>query len=209
MALTLTYFNGPGRGELVRLALAAGDVTYEDNRIEQSAWPALKADASAVPAQMFGSMPCIQHGEFKLAQSMACAQYAADQGINLKNSPSAQDRALDTMMLGAHADLQTAMYACIFGNDESKNAGKAALPGAAATTLAGIERTYTRSAGTFLYGKSGPTLGDLAVFDVVTSVFPGLTALGVDLSSYAKINACVAACRADPLVKAYCDKRGF
>merc|ERR1712110_1004906 len=95
-------------------------------------WPALKSDPNSVPGQRFGSMPCIHHGNLKLAQSSACSQYAADLGINKKNNPSADQRALDTMMLGAHADLQSAMYKCVFGTDESKAAGKEALPKAVA-----------------------------------------------------------------------------
>ena len=41
--LKLTYFNGRGRGELARLILAHGGREFEDCRIEQSDWPAMKA----------------------------------------------------------------------------------------------------------------------------------------------------------------------
>merc|ERR1711972_327353 len=157
----------------------------------------------------FGSLPCIEHDGFKLAQSQACSKYAADLGINKKNKPSDSQRGLDNMLLGAHADLQAACYKCLFGDDASKAKGKEDLPKAVSPTLAGIERAYVRGGGTFLYGKAGPTLGDLAVLDVVTSPFPGLLALGVDLSPYPKLNACVEACKADPKVKAYMTKRGF
>merc|ERR1712224_79741 len=112
-------------------------------------------------------MPVIVHGEHMVAQSIATAQYAADLGINKEKPPNAYQRALDMMMLGAHADLQAAMYKCLFGDDESKAKGKEALPGKVAPILAGIERQYD-STRTFLY-SSGPTLGDLAVLDVITS----------------------------------------
>ena len=205
----LTYFDGPGRGELSRLCFAAGGVEFTDTRVKQPDWPAIKGDAESVPAKMFGSMPCIKHGDLLIAQSTACSQYAADCGINTKNTPSAGERALDTMMMGAHADLQAACYKCLFGDDETKAKGKEALPGACAKTLAGCERAYARGSGPFLYGKDGPTLGDLALFDLVSSPFPGLVALGVDMSAYPKLNACVDACKADAKVKAYCEKRGF
>jgi len=206
----LIYFPGPGRAELTRLALAAGGVEYTDTRIPMDGWPAVKNDPKSVPAQMFGSMPCIEHGAVKIAQSTACAQYAADLGINKKNNPSAEDRALDTMMLGAHADLQAAMYKVLFGSDESKEAEKKTLPDKVASQLAGCERVYARSGdGPFLYGKGAPTLGDLAMMDVVTSPFPGLLALGIDLAPYPKLTAAVDACKEDANVKAYCEKRGF
>ena len=39
---TLSYFNVKGRGEPARMMLAHAKVDYIDDRIEQSAWPALK-----------------------------------------------------------------------------------------------------------------------------------------------------------------------
>merc|ERR1712129_207280 len=154
--------------------------------------------------------PCISKGDFKIAQSVSCAQYAADVGINQKNKPSPENRAIDTMMLGAHADIQAAMYKALFGSDESKEAEKKVLPEKVAPHLAGCERAYARSGdGPFLYGQGAPTLGDLAMMDVVTSPFPGLVALGIDLSPYPKLKAAVDACKEDPNVKAYCEKRGF
>jgi prostaglandin-H2 D-isomerase / glutathione transferase len=38
----LTYFNGRGRAEGVRLLFAAAGVDYEDVRIEKEQWPELK-----------------------------------------------------------------------------------------------------------------------------------------------------------------------
>jgi glutathione S-transferase len=38
----LIYFNGRGRAELSRLIAAAGNLDFEDVRIEFSDWPALK-----------------------------------------------------------------------------------------------------------------------------------------------------------------------
>jgi len=204
----LTYFDGPGRAELSRLAFAAGGVEYTDTRIKQPDWPAVKGDKDSLPAQMFGSMPAIQKGDFKVAQSAACSQYAADLGINKKNNPSPDERALDTMVLGAHADIQACMYTVLFGSDESKAEEKKTFPTKVANHLAGCERAYARAGGPFLYGKT-PTLGDLAMFDNFTSPFPGLVACGVDVSPYPKLQACVAACKEDANVKAYCEKRGF
>jgi len=38
----LTYFNGRGRAEIMRLVFAVADVKYEDIRIADEEWPALK-----------------------------------------------------------------------------------------------------------------------------------------------------------------------
>merc|ERR1712224_461608 len=132
-------------------------------------------------------MPVIVHGEHMVAQSIATAQYAADLGINKEKPPNAYQRALDTMVLGAHADLQAAMYKCLFGAPESKEAAKAELPEKVKPNLEGLERILSRTEGTpFIYSSEadGPTLGDLAVYNIVLSPFPGLKALEVDLEPY-------------------------
>merc|ERR1712008_36679 len=111
----LIYFAAPGRGELARIAFAAGGVEFTDTRLTFQEWPGVKQDPESVPAKMFGSMPVIKHGNFLVAQSISISQYAADLGINAVTPPSAEQRGLDTMILGAHADLQVAMYACLAG----------------------------------------------------------------------------------------------
>merc|ERR1712195_119689 len=168
----LIYFGGPGRAELTRRAFKVGEVAFTDTRHEMADWPAIKADPTSIPAQCFGSMPCIHHDDLILAQSQACAVYAAE--------------------LGAYADLQSALYACLFGSDESKAAGMEALPNKTAPLLAGLERMLSRSEGVLFFSQSKPSLGDLAVYDAIKSPFPGLEALGQDTSSYEKITALVA-----------------
>ena len=122
--------------------------------------------------------------------------YAAELGIYqqgvLGDAPSV-NRAVDLMVLGAYADLQSAMYACLFGTDESKAAGMEALPGKVAPLLAGLERMLGRTEGSFFFSQGKPSLGDLAVYDAIKSPFPGLEALGQDTSAYEKITALVAA----------------
>ena len=77
----LIDFDLTGRGELTRLAFIAGGVDFTDMRHSFDAWPALKGDPESVPAKMFGSMPCIKHGDVMLAQSKATAVYVASLGI--------------------------------------------------------------------------------------------------------------------------------
>lgn len=40
--VTLTYFNACGRAEPIRWALAQAGIKYEDRRVEQVDWPAMK-----------------------------------------------------------------------------------------------------------------------------------------------------------------------
>lgn len=206
----LTYFDGPGRARLTRLAFAAGGVEFKDTRLSFSEWPAVKADSKSVPAQMFGSMPVIDHDGHMVAQSLATACYASELGIWAQGrlgsgAAAAKNRSVDIMVAATNEDLRAAMYKCLFGSDESKKAGAEALPARAAPLLEALERIYSRKtcSGPFFVSTAGPTLADLAVFDNVTSVFPGLKALGVDLTPYPGLNACVAAVAADERIAAY------
>merc|ERR1719150_3007405 len=106
------------------------------------------------------------------------------------------------MVLGAHADLQAAMYKCLFGDDASKATGKEALPSATAPTLAGLERVLIRKTckGHFFFCEDGPTLADLAVYNLIESPFPGLKALGIDLAPYPKMCAVAKAVSEDASV---------
>ena len=75
------------RGELTRLVFIAGGIDFTDTRHSFDAWLALKGDLESVPAKMFGSMPCIKHGDVMLAQSKATTVYAASLGILETRSP--------------------------------------------------------------------------------------------------------------------------
>lgn len=206
----LIYFNGPGRGELTRLAFTAGGVAFTDTRHEMGAWPSIKNDRESVPAKCFGSMPCIKHGDVHLAQSQATAIYAASLGIWKERLGETMDkrsenRATELMVLGAHADAQAAMYKCLFGDDESKKKGQEALPNAIGPVLKGLERMLERKtcSGPFFFSERGPTLADLAVYNLIESPFPGFKALKVDLKEYPKVNAVGEAVAKDPKIQAY------
>ena len=139
----------------------------------------MKADPASIASQRFGSVPLLQDGDFLLAQSAACASYAASLGVSSECTP--KQRAVDAQYVGVHADVQSAMYKCLYGDDASKAAGAEALPASAARFLAPVEAMLPADG--FINGLDGPTLGDLALFDIVTSPFPGLRTLGVEISA--------------------------
>ena len=213
-ALTMTsettveviYFDGPGRANLTRLALVAGDVSFKDTRVAD--WPAMKADPSSVPGQLFGSLPCLKHGSLILAQSIALAVYAADLGLYNKagDSVDAATRAVDVMVVTTNEELKQLMYKCLFGDDESKAAGKKALPEPAALKLGALERALERKTSDGPFFSSTLGLADLAVFDSINSPFPGLRALEVDLTPYPKLVACADAVGQNEKIKAFVDQ---
>ena len=129
MSVELVYFNGPGRGELPRLCLHAGGIAFKDTKVDGfGEFAKLKAQPDFIANEFFGSMPVIIDGDFKLAQSIAVSSYAGSLskvGEGLTNKQLGTDQ----MILGLHADIQSAMNACLFGTDESKKAGLVSLPG--------------------------------------------------------------------------------
>lgn len=197
----LVYFDSPGRGQLTRLAFAAGDVGFTDTRVDADDWPAMKNDLESITGKCFGYMPVIRHGDLLVAQSEATAIYAAQLGIwkdggRLGADVSEQtiNRATEMMVLGVHVDLQTAMFDCLVGDDESNATAKEAFPAIAKKNIAGLERVLERKmcSGPFFFSESGPTLADLAVYDLVESPFPGLKKLDFDVKPYPKVCAVAA-----------------
>jgi len=208
--LKLTYFNGAGRANFPRLALAAGGVKYEDDRsVTMDGIKGMKTDLSTAVGKLFGSVPVIQHGDFVLGQSIAVACYCAELGIwkdRLGTDPQeiACNRAIDIMVAVTNEDLRVLMYGCLFGPEDSKETNKKELPGKAKKFLAPLERALARklTSGPFFFSQNGPSLADLAVYDNVTSPFPGLRALGVQMDAYPKVMQLVDAVAKDPKVSA-------
>jgi len=70
----LTYFNGKGRAETIRLCFAAAGIKYEDFRLEKADWPALK------PKTPWGSLPLLEVDGKTVGQSIAIARLVAREG---------------------------------------------------------------------------------------------------------------------------------
>jgi len=68
----LTYFNGRGRGEIIRLVLTAADVPFEDNRLSFEEFAKIK---STLP---FLQIPIFEiDGKVTLCQSLSIARHLA------------------------------------------------------------------------------------------------------------------------------------
>merc|ERR1712025_604378 len=166
----------------------------------------MKADPTSTPAKLWGFLPVIEHGDFNLCQSGAVQAYAADLAIP-ETRKTAQNRARDQMFSLAYADVQSALYKCMFGPDEAKAAAKKAINESTKKNLSAIERNIPASG--FVNGGDRPSLADLAVFDLYSSPFPGVVALGVDLTPYPKFVALAKRVGGYPSVAAYVKARGF
>jgi glutathione S-transferase len=110
----LTYFNGRGRAEIVRLVFAAAGVEYTDNRIERDKWPALK------PGTPFGQLPILEADGVTLCQSNTCARYVARK-LHLAGKTD-EDQARADMIVDCFEDIAKPIMAFFFEKDEAKKA---------------------------------------------------------------------------------------
>merc|ERR1712151_1070113 len=83
------------------------------------------------------------------------------------------------------------MYKGLFGSEESKAAGMKALPAAVERYMGGLERMLPESG--FVHGRDIPSLADLAIYNLMTSPFPGLIAMKQDMSAFPRVNSTTAA----------------
>ena len=112
--IKLTYFNFRGRAEASRLMLAYKGVDYEDNRITQEQWAALK------PKTPFGTLPLLCYNGMELAQSMTIARFLARE-LCLAGKTRCEEAQVD-MVVDAIVDLFAAFVKLISEKDEAKKA---------------------------------------------------------------------------------------
>ncbi|XP_060066206.1 glutathione S-transferase 3-like [Ylistrum balloti] len=192
----LTYFNVRARGELSRLLFNQAGVDFEDVRIEQDKWPALKKE---VPG---GTLPVLTYDGKQYGQSMAIARYLASEfGLYGKTN---LDRLMIDEILCDIVDLITKIVGTVFEKDEAKKAEltksfeEEILP----AYLKKHEAKIGKSG--WLVGES-ITAADLGVFDTLD----GITKRGGDkcLDGSPKVKALMEKVRTQPRIKAYLAKR--
>jgi len=110
----LTYFDGRGRGEIIRLLFAYQGVDYTDERIKREDWPAHKASAP------FGQLPMLEVDGVKLCQSNSCARYLARK-FNLAGKTEL-DQARADMLVDCYDDATKPILTFFMEKDETKKA---------------------------------------------------------------------------------------
>jgi glutathione S-transferase len=110
----VTYFNGRGRAEIIRLTLAAGGAEFEDIRIERDQWPALK---DSTP---FGQIPILEVDGVKLCQSNSCARFVARK-LGLAGKDELEQAKAD-MIVDCLEDCIKPILTFFFEKDEAKKA---------------------------------------------------------------------------------------
>ena len=113
-AYKLTYFKAKGTAELARFVFAQAGVKYEDVRIEEGEWPALK------PTMPFEVLPVLEVDGKKLGGSMTIARYLAETyGVAGENS---FENAEIASIVDTAKDVQTEVYKFWFGPEAKSEA---------------------------------------------------------------------------------------
>eukprot|EP00058_Branchiostoma_floridae_P022605 XP_002608095.1 hypothetical protein BRAFLDRAFT_91427 [Branchiostoma floridae] len=170
-AYKLTYFNGRGSAEIVRLVFAAGGIEYEDVRLERDQWPDLK------PNTPMGQVPILEVDGTMLCQSNSIARYVAKQAGLAGKTPLEQAR-VDMIMDGME-EMGSKGYAAYFEKNEDIKAERTKE----------YEDTFLPQFFTFLnklVGDSGHfvgselTLADITFFNMATLVGTWMKVPNVD-----------------------------
>lgn len=155
MADELFMVNFPiaGRGELIRLIAAAGDVALtESTEVPAGDSKAMYMSASGVPL--------LKHGDFRMSQSAAIETYVASLAPKFAGL-TAQQRAVDAMYAGIKEDMLAGCANAIFRTKIAEDVTKVL------DKWFGLMEASFPTEG-FLNGLAFPTVADLAVLNTTT-----------------------------------------
>ena len=112
----LYYFNFQGRGELIRLILAASDRPYNDIRFDYNQWPQYKSK------MILGQCPVLELSDgTQIPQSLAIARYLAHE-TGLAGSNNLEAAKIDAIVDAQHSINETFYMKFFFEKDETRKA---------------------------------------------------------------------------------------
>lgn len=204
--LKLTYFDGPGRAEPIRIALFLSGIAFEDHRVK---FPQFM-EAKLKGEYPLGSVPVMEIDGHKIVQTGAILRYIARIGDTslYPTDPMAAlrvDSALDTM----NDTVSAAMLPSLFERDMAKKlamrAELAAGPLARAFTY--IEGLIEASGGPYVAGAA-MSIADIVIGQQIAQIRDGhLDGITQEtLAPYPRILALATSYLADARIVAYRNK---
>ena len=201
--LQLTYFDGPGRAEPIRVALFIAGLPFEDRRIKFPEFVALKQQG-AFP---LGSVPVLAVDGFPMTQTGAMLRYVARLGgTDLYPTDPMQAFIVDSAIDTFNDTLSHALLPSLFERDQAKKLEMRAAfaAGPMTTVYRYAEGLLGRSEGPFLTGAA-LSIGDLvlaqSVLQIQSGTLDGLTS--AMLEPYPRMRRLAEAYVAEPRVAAY------
>ncbi|CAF0883484.1 unnamed protein product [Didymodactylos carnosus] len=196
----LYYFNGRGRGEVIRLIFAAAGQKFEDVRYEHSEWGKHKNEMP------LGQMPVLEVDGQKLPQSLSIARFVAKQ-LHLAGKDNLEQAKADSVVDTIY-DLMQQYFTKVFlvqEESQKEEAKQKFLKEDATKQLTNLETLLTS------YGQNGPfflgnqlTWADLMFFETVAT----LSQLDKNiLEKYPKLKRCHEEVGNNPKIAAYLKSR--
>jgi len=158
----LTYFDGRGRAEIIRIMLCAGKIKFNEvDMTERQDMLKLIGDVDL----LYNQVPLLKIDDMKLVQTNAIINYvAAKGGLNGKD---AKEKAMIDMYFEGTRDMYMPLLPMLFIGTEEDTLAKAE-PGID-KKLPIFEKILEKSSSGFLVG-SGLTMADIGLMDVLLSV---------------------------------------
>jgi glutathione S-transferase len=206
----LTYFNGRGLAEPIRLIFVAAGVKFDDVRFtanhDNDTNPSRANDQfialKATGKSPYGQVPLLEVGDISIGQSQAIVRYLSGQ-FKMAGSDALEAAKCDELFC-AVTDVQTAYYKTRFGSDdvkaaESKKFKEVVMPrwGACFDALVGKKE--------FLVGNTR-TYADIVVYYFFW-LLQQSAEFGADIAQYKDLSAFVDRIGAIPAIKAHVDAR--
>ena len=204
--LKLTYFDGPGRAEPIRMVLTIAGIPFEDHRVKYPEFGSLK-EQGTLP---LGSVPVLWVDGLAMTQTGAMLRYAAHLGApELYPSDAMQAFIVDSVLDSFNDTLSHALMPSLFERDPAKKLEMRAAFAAGPMTrvFRYTEGLLGRSEGPFLIGAQ-LSIADFVVaqqiLQILSGTLDGLTA--ESLAPYPKLRRLAEAFAAEPRVAAYRQK---
>merc|ERR1711907_6681 len=162
-ALHMTYFPIAGRADTMRLIAAATGLELTESK-------ALDAGAHIHEFASPSGLPVLQHGDFKMSQSLACEGYLASLAPGWSEL-SAQHRATDAMFCSIKEEILLNCAKAVFRTrKESEEQAKADINALFDKWGAVLEDRLPEAG--FVNGQGFPTAADCAMVNVATGFMP-------------------------------------
>ena len=202
-SIELTYFNGPGRAEPVRMALFIAGLPFTDHRVDFAGFTAARTDGK-LP---LGQLPVMDVDGVRFTQTGAMLRYVAKAGkTDLYPDDPRQALIVDSAIDTFNDNMSHALVPSMFERDPDKKLEmrKAFVAGPMSQCCSYVEGLVAQSGGPFLTGAN-LTIADLVLGCQMRQFYSGrLDGITPEtLAPYPYLRSLAEAFNAHPQIKAY------